>query len=97
MKQDNKFPEIFAYGIGRCIVKMNFHPVFYFIIMTLCLIQTTLCFISEQYTVYHILKWFDFSIYINPHIVFYLLLGPCVICAILIVLQHYWAAKEQKI
>jgi hypothetical protein len=42
----SKLTQVMARSIARCILKMELHPVVYFVGLWLCLVQTALCFIS---------------------------------------------------
>jgi hypothetical protein len=91
----DKLTQVMARSIARCILKMELHPVVYFVGLWLCLVQTALCFLSPQCTLFAILKWFDLSLYLDARPLLYLLAVPCLACACLLLAQHYWAACSE--
>ena len=91
----SKLTQVMARSIARCILKMELHPVVYFVGLWLCLVQTALCFLSPQCTLFAILKWFDLSLYLDATPLLYLLAVPCLVCACLLLGQHYWAACSE--
>lgn len=86
-------PLVFAYAVSRSILKTNIGAPLHFFLLSVCLMQTCLCFLNPESTLYMIMKWFDPSLYVNPRTMTMIITGPNIIIGITILVQAVWAGQ----
>ena len=91
-----KLAQTLARGIGRCILKSDFHPVLYFAVLFLCLAQTALSLLPPDCMLFALLQWFDLSLHVDSRVLLCILAAPCLAAAGLLLLQNYWAADSER-
>ncbi len=86
----------FIPGLSKSILKMDFYPVFYFLCISINLLQILGCVTYQISSFNWLFKWFDPSNYIDGKILVFLFAVPVIILAALTLLIIFSFKYTQK-
>ena len=97
MSKRKQIAKIISRTVSIVIMKLDLHPVPYFVVLFFSLMHTISCILDQQSALFTLLKWLDPSFLIDSSVLTYILAVPCFLSAVTIVLQFYWTSVSDRL